>query len=166
MRRNSLKAKALTLLAQREYTRVELEKKLCSWLQRKNENTQSNGCDEDQRDEQQVTLLLDDLQHKGVLSDERALESLLNQKASRLGSVRIKQVLLNKGLDVEMVQNALDELKNSEFERACEAWQRKFTMPPLDAASYNKQVRFLSYRGFSADIVKKVLAHMKAVSTQ
>lgn len=165
MSRHSLKAKALALLAQREYTRAELEKKLLGWLQRQNTNMQDHAFGEDHDCKQQVTLLLNDLQYRGILSNERALDSLLNQKASRLGSLRIKQVLLNKGVDVRSVQSALAQLKDTEFERACATWQRKFSIAPLDAVTYNKQARFLSYRGFSADIVKKVLAHMKTTLT-
>lgn len=184
---SSIKTKALNLLARREYTRAELEKKLLAWARNLSRQQQTakitqGEClseyssfdenieqydDESTRESnassmaQEICHVLDALQTRGLLSDERALESLLNQKAHRFGGNRLKQDMLAKGFDTSIIQTTLEELKDTEFDRALTTWQRKFSAPPLDAASYNKQARFLSYRGFSAEIVRKVLEQVR-----
>ena len=202
---SSIKAKALSLLARREYTRAELEKKLLAWAraqaQKQNPSQTSthmrqpvpqqksafddysfDDCNFDNYSfqdteheishegdhevsasstEQEISAALDALQTRGLLSDERALESLLHQKAHRFGINRLRQDMTSKGFDTATIQTTLEELKDSELERAHTAWQRKFKTPPLDASSYNKQARFLSYRGFSAETVRKVLEQVR-----
>lgn len=174
-RKLSLRGKALRLLARREYSRAQLEAKLWEWLEKKNQaqtemRAQRMGqkhqtCEEYGNDAttqaeqvQEVALVLDELQAKGWMSDERFVESLLHQKSYRLGANRLQQELRSKGIDEQLVQNALQDLKGSEFERACEVWQRKFKELPVDASNHNKQARFLLYRGFNFDVVRKVLA--------
>lgn len=184
---SSIKVKALNLLARREYTRAELQKKLLTWARNavrqrpvsgvnasfdaddfENNDESDHGYDDASQHEsgassmaQNISTLLDTLQARGLLSDERALESLLNQKAHRFGVNRLRQDMTSKGFDTATMQTALDGLKETEFERAYTAWQRKFSAPPSDQASYGKQARFLSYRGFSSDTVRKVLEQVR-----
>ena len=49
-------------------------------------------------------------------------------------------------------------LRDTEAQRAREVWRRKFGVLPADAAQRAKQARFLLARGFSGDIVRRVLA--------
>ncbi|NML42683.1 recombination regulator RecX [Ramlibacter sp. G-1-2-2] len=137
----SLKGRALRLLASREYSRQELERKLA-------EHEQEPG---------QLRQALDELQAKGFLDEQRVLDSLLHRRAPRLGAGRIKQELQAKGLDAERIAAAVADLRASEFERAREVWRRKFGVPPLDAAQRAKQARFLAARGFGGDVVRRVL---------
>lgn len=175
----STKAKILSYLAKRDYTRAELEAKVMHWLRQqtrqKIKEKEQQRADWDARpnttgdalegryvwDEQQaledVRGVLDEFEQKGWVSDKRFVESLLNQKGQRFGSQRLKQELNQKGVDETLVQEALDEMKGTEFERACEVWARKFEVLPVDAKEYGKQMRFLVYRGFAAEIVRKVL---------
>nr|WP_205964332.1 recombination regulator RecX [Ramlibacter agri] len=136
-----MKGRALRLLASREYSRQELERKLA-------EHEQEPG---------QLRQALDELQAKGFLDEQRVLDSLLHRRAPRLGAGRIKQELQAKGLDAERIAAAVADLRASEFERAREVWRRKFGVPPLDAAQRAKQARFLAARGFGGDVVRRVL---------
>jgi regulatory protein len=138
----SLKGRALRLLSGREHSRAELERKLAS------------------REEEpgQLRRVLDELQAKGFIDEQRVVESVLHRRAGRLGAARIRQELQGKGLDAELVQQTLNELKATELARAREVWRRKFGALPLDAAERGKQVRFLSARGFGGDVIHRVLA--------
>ena len=48
-------------------------------------------------------------------------------------------------------------LQASETDRALVLWQRKFGTPPSDLRDRARQVRFLTSRGFSGDVIRQVL---------
>lgn len=142
IRQLSLKGRALRLLGGREHSRAELERRLAAHEQEPGE----------------LQRVLDDLQGKGFISDARVVESVLHRRAPRLGNGRIRQELQGKGLDAELVSEAMDKLRASEHERAREVWRRKFGELPADPAARGKQARFLAARGFSGDVIRRVLA--------
>lgn len=137
----SLKGRALRLLSQREHSRAELVRKLSPHEEAPGELAQA----------------LDDLQAKGFIDETRVLESVLNHRASKLGNGRIKQELQAKGLAPAVVSQAMLDLKDSEFARAQNIWQKKFGSPAVDANERAKHYRFLLSRGFSSEVVRKVV---------
>ena len=138
----SLKGRALRLLAGREHSRSELERKLAPH--------------EDEPG--QLGPVLDELQAKGLISEARVIESVIHRRAARFGAARIRQELSGKGLDAQAVAQALDGLRASEFERAREVWARKFGGEiATDPREKARQMRFLMTRGFSAEVVRKVV---------
>lgn len=137
----SLKGRALKLLAMREHSRAELERKL-------KVHEQEPGT---------LKRALDELQARGFIDEQRVADSLVHRRAGRLGAGRIRQELQAKGLDAERVALAVAGLKATELERAREVWRKKFGEPPTDAASRAKQARFLAGRGFSGEVVRRVL---------
>ncbi len=137
----SLKGRALRLLSQREHSRAELVRKLSPHEEVPGELAQA----------------LDDLQAKGFIDETRVLESVLNHRASKLGNGRIKQELQAKGLAPAAVSQAMLDLKDSEFARAQNIWQKKFGSPAVDANERAKHYRFLLSRGFSSEVVRKVV---------
>jgi len=138
----SLKGRALRLLGQREHSRTELERKLAA-------HEQEAG---------QLACVLDELQGKGFIDHSRVAESVLNRRAGKLGAARIRQELQRKGLEPEVVAQALSGLRGSELERAREVWQRKFESLPADASERGRQARFLAARGFDGEVIRRVLA--------
>lgn len=138
----SLKGRALRYLAAREHSRSELERKLAPF-----EETPG-----------QLAQVLDDLQAKDFISEARVVESVIHRRAGRFGASRIRHELLNKGLDTERVADAVDALKSTELERARDIWRRKFGEPAPDAAGHAKQMRFLAARGFSGDVIRRVVS--------
>ena len=58
-----------------------------------------------------------------------------------------------------LINAALPALKETELAAAREVWQRKFGTAPQDEKEKAKQVRFLQSRGFSLDVIFKVLRH-------
>ena len=137
----SLKGRALRLLSQREHSRTELERKLARHAQ--------EGDD--------LGAVLDDLQAKDFISEQRAAESVVHRRAGRMGLMRIRQELQTKGLTGDVADQALAHLQGTELERASELWRRKFTEPPADAAARAKHMRFLMARGFSGEVASRVL---------
>lgn len=137
----SLKGRALRLLSGREHSRAELERKL-------------EGFEEEPG---ALGRVLDELQSKGFISEQRVIESVLHRRAAKLGAARIKQELQGKGLDLDAVVAALAELQGSERERALAIWHKKFGNAPPNAQAAAKQMRFLAARGFSAEVIRRVV---------
>lgn len=137
----SLKGRALRLLSGREYSRLELERK----LQRFEEQPGS------------LAVTLDELQAKGFISAQRVAESVLNRRASKLGVGRIRQELQGKGLEPALVAQTIASLQASELARARAVWQKKFGEPAADAPAAAKQMRFLAARGFSGEVIRRVV---------
>ena len=138
----SLKGRALRLLSGREHSRAELERKL-------------NRFEEEPGTLKQA---LDELQAKGFINEERVIESVLHRRAAKLGTARIRQELQGKGLDPEAISEALMSLQATERERALEVWRKKFGAPPADALEAARQMRFLASRGFSGEVIRRVVA--------
>ncbi|RZU00982.1 regulatory protein RecX [Rivibacter subsaxonicus] len=158
----SLKAKALGLIAQREHSRVELRRKLRIWIERRQRALAEAGAvpgateaSAAAPDVAEIEPLLDWLVQRDLLSVERFVETRINVRAARFGNLRIRQELAQHG--VELDAEAAQALKASEFERARAVWAKRFDGPPINAAARAKQQRFLAARGFSADVVRRVL---------
>ncbi len=167
--RLSLKARALQLLAQREHSRVELRRKLLAYV-----NPQAAGTakpdaafepagratftrrlpptPEMQAD---VDALLDWLAENRHLSEARFVEARVRTRAVRLGNLRIRQELAQHGLQLPPEEE--QALRDSELARARQVWARKFDAPAGDAAERARQLRFLTGRGFSADVIRRLL---------
>jgi regulatory protein len=141
----SLKGRALRLLAAREHSRAELERKLAAHAE----------------SPEQLAQVLDDLQAKDFISEARVVESVINRRAARFGAARIKYELQNKGLSASAVADAVKRLKASELERARDIWRRRFDGRAPDAAGRAKQMRFLAGRGFSGDVIGRVVAGLE-----
>ena len=138
----SLKGRALRLLSGREHSRSELERKLAP-------HEEEPG---------QLRRVLDELQAKGFIDHRRVAESVVYRRAAKLGTARIRQELQGKGLDAELVAQAVAGLRSTELQRAREVWQRKFEQPPADARERGKQARFLAARGFDGEVIRRVLS--------
>ena len=138
----SLKGRALKLLAAREHSRAELERKLAP-------HEEEPGS---------LQAALDALQAKGFINEQRVLDSVIHRRAGKLGGARLKQELQAKGLDASAVAQALADLAPSELERAREVWQKRYANPPQTPEERAKQARFLIARGFSGEVVRRVVS--------
>ena len=103
-----------------------------------------------------VEALLDELEAKGFLSDARFVESRVQARSARYGNLRIRQELRLRGVALDAASE--DELRRTELERARGVWARKFGGPPQTPAEAARQMRFLAGRGFSAEIIRKVVS--------
>lgn len=136
-----LKSRALRLLSQREHSRRELERKLAV------HETESG----------ELARVLDELQAKGLINEARVVASVVHRRAGKLGTARVRQEMLAKGLSPDLMAETLDQLQQTEPERAQAVWARKFSEPAADLKERARQARFLIGRGFSAEVVRKIV---------
>ncbi|QXH50337.1 recombination regulator RecX [Pseudomonas fakonensis] len=134
---------AMDLLARREHGRVELTRKL----------RQRGAIDE------LIEPALDRLAEEGLLSEARYLESFIRYRSSAgYGPARIREELGQRGLVRGDIDQALRESEVDWGERLRDVWQRKFAgQRPQDPRSRAQQTRFLVYRGFSMEMVGRLL---------
>lgn len=137
----SLRVRALRHLARREYTRHELSRVLAPHAESAAE----------------IDQLLDDFSKQGWLSETRAAEQLVHARRGRYGPARIRRDLEAKGVSAELVGSTVASLKEGEFEAAQAVWRKKFREPASNAAERARQARFLLGRGFSSEVITKLL---------
>ena len=137
----SLTGRALKYLSQREHSRLELERKLAPHVE----------------EGEDLGAVLDALEAKNFINPERVAQSVIYRRSSKLGTARVLHELRSKGLDDDTVRAAAEQLKDTEHVRAWEVWQRKFGEVASTPQERMKQMRFLASRGFSGDVVSKVL---------
>jgi regulatory protein len=85
------------------------------------------------------------------------VQSVVHQRAPRMGAMRVRQELQKKGIAPEAITEAVAGLKDTELARAGEVWRRRFDGPAADQKERARQARFLMARGFSGAVVAKVL---------
>ena len=169
----SLKARALQWLAQREHSRLELRRKLLRHARLRDAARDAAAVADGESpptgdarspasvraaSAAEVDALLDWLQAERHLSDARFVESRVHARVARYGNRRIQQELQQHGTKLDDAGRA--QLKASEMLRARTLWQRRFghtAITPCDAAARAKQMRFLAGRGFSAEVIHRVL---------
>ncbi|HSI46170.1 MAG TPA: recombination regulator RecX [Methylophilus sp.] len=137
----SLRQRALEYLSKREYSFAELGKKLKAY---------ANEADD-------IPALLADFKQRGWLSDARYTEQMVHARQAKFGSARVAQELREKGIDDSLIAEAIEQLQGNEFERASEVWRKKFKASPTTREDWAKQARFLQSRGFTFDVIKKIL---------
>ena len=109
----SLKGRALRLLSQREHSRAELERKLAKYEELPGTLAQA----------------LDELTAKDFISEARVVQSVVHQRAPRMGAARVRQELQHKGIAPAAVTEAVAGLQDTEYERALALWRRRFDAP-------------------------------------
>ena len=133
-------------LARREHSRAELHAKLHPYVQ----------------EGEDLEAVLDELEKRNWLSNARAATQWVDAKRGRFGSQRIAHELRQKGIPENLIVDAMPQLKETELDAAREVWQRKFGTLPQDPIEKARQVRFLQSRGFSMEVIFKVLRTLDA----
>jgi len=137
----SPKARAIRLLARREFGRAELEERLLAEGFSRSE----------------VRAALDELATLGYLSDARFARAVAGQKAGRYSRRSIAAELRAKGVDAQAVDAALAEASIDDAAALSVLWARRFGRAPADEREKARQVRFLQARGFALSAILKVL---------
>lgn len=134
----------MDLLARREHGRVELTRKL-----------RQRGAPPELIDQE-----LDRLTEEGLLSEARYLESFISYRSrSGYGPARIREELSQRGLQRSDIDQALRECAVDWAGQLRDVWQRKFSgQLPGDPRARAQQTRFLVYRGFSMEMVGRLLS--------
>jgi regulatory protein len=156
----SLKSRALQLLAQRDQSRLELRRKLLRQA-RSREGDPAGDADPDADPgalESEVDALLDWLEANRFLSDARFAESRVHARAQRFGVQRIRSELAQHA--VELSPELAASLAASEIDRAAAIRARRFGALPGSAAERAAQSRFLLGRGFSPELVQRLMRRL------
>ena len=155
--RLSLKGRALQLLAQRDQSRVELRAKLLRYAAAEDRARAEGESDDDAGETRraEVEVLLGWLEANRYLSAARFVESRVHAREARFGNRRIRAELAQHG--AALSPEAARVLAESELQRAAAVRERRFAGPPGDAAARAAQVRFLAGRGFSHDVIQRLM---------
>ena len=135
--------KALDLVSRREHSRHELRQKL------------------NKRFPETMPIIeeaLDKLVLNNILDDERFVEMYLNARARKgFGPKKIEMELYSKKIDSILIGSAI-EAYESWTENAENELKKKFKgIKPTDYKSKMKQKQFLFNRGFSTQIIERIL---------
>ena len=133
-----LKARALRYLVRREHSRAELVRKLSPHAE----------------SEAALNAVVDLLQSRKQLSDERFAEERARSLSRKYGAARIRQDLKERGVANEIVERISGE---GELQRAQAILQRKYREPAASREEQAKRARFLQSRGFSYDTIRSAL---------
>lgn len=136
----SLRERALGYLTRREYSRLELHRKLQPYA-----------------GEEDLEGLLDDFKARGWLSDERYADQMVHARRGKYGSLKVAHELRSQGVSEDIVEHALEEVRTDELETARALWRKKFGTVPQSREEWAKQARYLQGRGFTTGIIKTVL---------
>jgi regulatory protein len=143
-----LRQRALDYLGKREYSYAELGQKLKSYL-------------EEDESFEQITEILEDFKKRGWLSDARFTEQIVHARSHKFGASKIANELREKGVASDLIETAIEQVKENELENATEIWRKKFKQTPSSREDWARQARFLQSRGFGFDVIKKVLNNTK-----
>ena len=135
--------KAVSLLARREHSRSELQRKL---RQR-------------QYPESLIAETLELLEQRGYLDNQRFAEAFIRERIARgQGPLRITADLRQRGIDDGTIRLLLEAAEVDWLEQAAAVRERRFgDAPPAGRVEWGRQGRFLAGRGFSAEHVRRVL---------
>ena len=148
----TLQARAVALLARREYSRAELRAKLA--VDRGGGDGAFSGSGADVGE---VDAVLDELAARGYLSDARFAEQFARQKSGALSKRAIGASLKARGVEGEAATEALAGVEIDDEQAMIALWRRRFGMPPANDKQKARQVRFLQSRGFSLSAIIKLL---------
>ncbi|HEX5421637.1 MAG TPA: regulatory protein RecX [Gammaproteobacteria bacterium] len=134
---------AVALLARREHSRLELERKLEARA----------------FEAEAIAAALDRLESAELLSDRRFVRSFVESRASRgFGPVRIRAELAQRGIAADAAAESLRDAGQDWDELARRARLKRFGEDlPKEFKARARQAQFLQYRGFEASQVDAAL---------
>ena len=141
---SELKARALRHLVRREHSRAELERKLSPHAE----------------SPEALAAVLDLLLSKKHQSDERFAEERARVLSRKYGAARIRQDLKRHGVSDEISQKVSSS--ENDFEKAKQILERKYRQPAASREERAKRMRFLQGRGFSYEIIQRLLSSRDA----
>ncbi|MEE3158199.1 MAG: regulatory protein RecX [Pseudomonadota bacterium] len=130
-----IRRSAMDLLARREHSYAELQRKL-----------RQRGASGDMAE-----VELDRLVEDGLLSDERFCEAYIYARSQRgYGPSRLREELRQRGVPESLVERSLAEADQDWQALADQVFAKRFPEGVArEPAERGKQLRFMQYRGFS-----------------
>lgn len=134
---------AMNFLARREHLCQELKQKLQKRFP----------------DPPLIDSVLQELENENLQSDQRYVESYIRHRSTRgYGPDRVRQELRQRGADSSLVEQEMGVAEVDWRQLARDTRLRKFgSEAPADFAERARQLRFLQYRGFGAELTQYAL---------
>src|SRR5688572_3916780 len=101
-----------------------------------------------------MQALLDQLEQKKQLSNERFAEQRAHVLARKYGPARIRHELKAKGVEEHLIERVSAA---SELEAARAILQRKYRAPPATREERARRARFLQGRGFCSEVIHRLV---------
>ncbi len=140
---NTLRNRAVGLLARREHSRFELARKL----------EQKGFLPQD------IQPVLNELENENLLSDARYAEAFIHSRIEREhGPLKIRAELTQNGIDDSLIEQAFSTFDVNWSALAAKARSKRFDADvPLEYSEKARQARFLSARGFASETIWHLL---------
>ena len=135
---------AMDLLARREHSRQELQRKLARRFA---------------VDAEVIFSVINQLTQEGLQSDQRLAEALLRYRSNRgQGPLKIKAEMREKCIESDLIEQIFDEANIDWFDLALRVLEKRYGDGfAVDASERAKRTRFLQQRGFSFDHIQTVM---------
>ncbi len=136
---------AMDLLARREHSRQELQRKLARRFA---------------VDAEVIFSVINQLTQEGLQSDQRLAEAFLRYRSNRgQGPLKIKAEMREKCIESALIEQIFDEANIDWFDLALRVLEKRYGEgSAVDASERAKRTRFLQQRGFSFDQIQTVMA--------
>lgn len=135
---------AMDLLARREHSRQELQRKLARRFA---------------VDAEVIFSVINQLTQEGLQSDQRLAEAFLRYRSNRgQGPLKIKAEMREKCIESDLIEQIFDEANIDWFDLALRVLEKRYGEgSAVDASERAKRTRFLQQRGFSFDQIQTVM---------
>lgn len=132
----------MNLLARREHSEAELFRK----LQHKS------------FDPTDIYTVIHTLIAEGLLNNTRFLENFLHARRNKgYGPLRIRAELIERGIAEDLIEQCLNITDNAWLDEIRNVWRKRFkNQLPRDFKTRAQQMRFLHYRGFTAEQIESM----------
>lgn len=139
------KNKALNILAKADQSEKKIREKLSSDFE-----------------DDTIDMVIEFLKKNNFINDDILAQKIVNTNINlnRCGKNRIKQNLYNKGIDKQSIDEAISDIDTDvEFENAMYLAKKRYNRIKKEDKRkiYQKISQHLAYKGFSYDIIKRVL---------
>lgn len=111
--------------------------------------------------DQHIENVISNCKDKNYLNDKDFAKAFINDKTNlnKYGPIRIKHELKLKGVSRNIIDEVMDYSRDEEYELAMEVANKKINSYKKDSQkdAYRKMSAFLQRRGFSYDVISKVV---------
>ncbi|MDC9728917.1 MAG: regulatory protein RecX [Methyloprofundus sp.] len=107
-----------------------------------------------------VLTVIEQLAEQGWQSDARFAESYARSRIHKgIGPLRIKAELQQRGVSDQPFNMAVEDIMGSWYELLQQVYHKKYAdIPYADSREQLKRCRFLQQRGFTNDMIRRVMA--------
>ena len=141
---------ASAICARQEQCKFDIRQKLDKW-----------GLTENDKED-----VLDQLEEEGFIDEKRYAGTYCSEKfrLNRWGRIKLKYMLKQKRLPEEIIENALYEIEDEEYQEVLQEELKKkirTTGPPTKPSAKRKLIQFAQQRGFEYDHIARALSAIR-----